>query len=240
MPSINLIWDQRVIRQKHQRIAMILLAVFCLCGGAVAAEVVLGTMKLRDLDRQIADKQKQIKLLEPIAKQNEDMKAQIATKKPVAGLLQTAQNSCLQWVALMNELNQCVPAPGNFVFTSFSFQAATTPPPAGAAASKLALLGKLQLGGRAKDFPSVTEGMRALAKQPHIGEVRAESITKLESGKNKGPGGVQFRLLADFGVREPVKVAEAPKDDKAKDPMANLAHEFGTDTRATLPKEGAH
>ncbi|MBI3947346.1 MAG: PilN domain-containing protein [Armatimonadetes bacterium] len=226
MPSINLIWEQRALRQRNQQFAMALLALVGLAVLVMGEEWGRTRLDRARCDAKIAECQQTIKKNEERAKENRELQAEIATLEPTLDLLQGAQRINIRWVQLLSELDAAVPnlrqvtlSQLNFVTAPVVVDAAattTTTTPGSTTPAKL-LIGTVNLSGTASDYPLIAATMRRLVKQRHIGDVR---LTQAQLDRAASKAGdeptVRFVLQVQFRIPENeeeilVAAAETPK-----------------------------
>ncbi|MDH7569910.1 MAG: hypothetical protein QHJ73_10025, partial [Armatimonadota bacterium] len=163
MPSVNLVWEQRATRQKHQQVAVVLLVCVGLALTVVAEE--WGRTLLHGIrcDAKIAECERVIAQNEERARQNRELLARIGTMEPLVLLLEQAQRITLRWVYLMGELNTCIAQAGPAAFQQLTF-AAPAPAP-GEASPPSGVVGDLTLSGTAGGYAQVSQVMRRLEAQ---------------------------------------------------------------------------
>lgn len=207
MPSINLIWEQRLVRQRNQRIVAGLLAVVALAVLVIGEEFWRTRVEGKRCDAKIAECQATIQKNEERAKENRRLQAEIAILEPTLELLQGAQRINLRWVQLLSELDQAVPDVREVSLNQLGFVAsvdqgasATT---TGSTIPPNLLVGSLTLSGTARDYEFVTATMRRLARQPHIADVRLTQASSEGAGESEGRQPVvRFSIRAQFRIPE--------------------------------------
>ncbi len=222
MPSINLIWEQRVVRQKYQRITAGLLALVGVMLLIMVQEVVRTGLEGHKCRMGIEQCEKRIAAAQALADRNNALRAQITVLQPTVGLLQEAQRITLRWVGLLDELAQCTPDPKIVALNQMNFSVAQ----AVGEEKDLSMLGNLTVGGTARNFPTLTVLMRRLGWQKHIGKVRL-STAQMTQERPDLPKVVTFGMQAEFRV---------PEDEEKQIAAAAEAISGGTDPSGLLQK----
>lgn len=200
MPSVNLIWEQRLVKQKNQRTASLLLALVGLGLLVMVEEVVRTTMKRRECQAGIHRCEERIKKAKPMADRNRELQAQIGALEPTVALVKEAQRITLRWVGLMGELDACVPDPKQVYLSQLNFSTG------GASAAKKAdpgAIGSLNVAGVAQTYAQVAQTMRRLSAQAHVREVR---LVQAQAAKDEG---IRFSCRAQFHIPDNEEVAMA-------------------------------
>lgn len=193
MPSINLIWEQRALRQRNQSVATALLLVVVAAFGFMAWQVVNTDLKRRACQAGIRQCDERISVARPLADRNEELQGQIAALEPMLALLQEAQRITLRWVNLLGELDRCVPDPRRVAFNQCVFSPGQTA--SGEKSETSDLIGTVTLSGMARGYPLVSQTMRRLAAQRHVGDVRVTQAQRDEETKI-----IRFTVRAQFRV----------------------------------------
>jgi Tfp pilus assembly protein PilN len=206
MPSVNLIWEQRLVQRKHQRIATLLLAVIGIGLLVIAEEVVRTAMKRRACEAGIQQCEERIKKARPLADRNRELQTQIAALEPTVALVKDAQRITLRWVGLMGELDASVPTPGPVYLTQLNF---STGEASAGKQVRPGTIGTLNLSGVARSYPQIAQMMRRLSAQAHLREVRLLQAQALsEEGQIRFSCRAQFHIPEDEEARLAVNVEE--------------------------------
>lgn len=220
MPSVNLIWEQRLVQQKNQRIASLLLALIGLGLLVMLEEVVRTTMKRRECQAGIHRCEARIKEAKPKADRNRELRTQISALEPTVALVKETQRITLRWVGLMRELDASVPNTKQVYLSQLNFSSG------GAAAAKKAqpgAIGSLNLAGVAQTYAQIAEMMRRLSAQAHLREVR---LVQAQAAKDEG---IRFSCRAQFRIPDNEEITMAANVEGARK---------GRDYAAVLQKAG--
>jgi Tfp pilus assembly protein PilN len=230
MPSVNLIWEQRALREKNRKIAIGMMACIGLVLGLVVADWARTRVNEARCNAEIAKCQQTIQANAERARQNRDLQAEIAALEPTLLLLQEAQRMTLRWVQLLGEMHRCVPNPEQVALHQLNYAVAAA---AAAAADKKDtkdLIGNLTLSGTARSYPLISATMRRLATQRHVGDVRLTQAQVEERGEaESAQSTVRFTMTAQFRI---------PKDEEKVMVAAAEAQSQGGDYSGTLQKAG--
>lgn len=192
MPSVNLVWEQRALRQRNRNVVSALLLVVLASAGTAGWQVVQTRLKARQCQAGIRQCEERIRVAKPLADRNIELQDEIARQEPLLALLQTAQRGTLRWVGLLCDLDRCVPDPSRAALNQCTFS------PAQAAAGEKAsrdVVGNIVVRGMARTYPLVTEMMRRMDAQRHLARVR---LSIAQSEKGRGP--VTFTMRAQFRI----------------------------------------
>jgi len=232
MPSVNLIWEQRLVRRKQQRIVALLVSLIGL-GILVGMEEVARTAMLSaDVKAKTKDYQEKIRENEPDAKLNAELQAQIGGLRPRVALVEEAQKITLRWVNLLSELDNAMPDAKRAYLSQCSFSATV------ATGKKVepGFLGMLTLAGAADCYDEVSRAMGRLAEEAHIRTVR------LFQAQATAHEGIRFSIRAQFCEEEPAPppAEEAAPKKKGRD-YAAMLQDAGKDTvlNRTAPTDDA-
>lgn len=221
MPSVNLIWEQRLVQRRHQRIAVLLLAVIGIGLLIIAEEVVRTAMKRRACEAGIQQCEERIKKARPLADRNRELQTQITALEPTVALVKDAQRITLRWVGLMGELDASVPTPGPVYLTQLNFSIG------GSSAGKQVLpgtIGVLNLSGVARSYPHIAQMMRRLSAQAHLREVRLLQAQAMPHEEE-----IQFSCRAQFHI---------PEDEEARMAVNVEEQQAGRDYTAVVQRAG--
>lgn len=192
MPSVNLIWQQRALRQRNRNVASALLLVVLASAGTAGWQVIQTSRKARECQAGIRQCEDRIRIAKPLADKNKQLQDEIASQEPLLALLQTAQRGTLRWVGLLCDLDRSVPDPSRVALNQCNFSPAQS---SGGEKASRDVVGNVVVRGMARTYPLVTETMRRMAAQRHLAQVRL-SIAQSEGGH----GPVTFTMRAQFRI----------------------------------------
>ena len=233
MPSVNLIWEQRQVRRKQQRIVALLVGLIGL-GILVGVEEIARTAVISaSIKAQTNALQDKIKKNEPDAKLNARLQAEIGGLRPRVALVETAQRITLRWVNLLGELDRAMPDPDRAYFSQCTFNATAA---TSGKSMEPGFLGALTLAGNAESYDEIARAMGRLTEQPHIRTVR------LFQAQATADQGFRFSIRAQFCEEEspPTPAEEAAPKKKGRD-YAETLQEAGKGTvlNRTAPVDDA-